>query len=258
VIGEAIRAAPQAQAPRILLSHAYLQEGSDYDACERALLDVLQLAPENAEARNNLAVLRQNRERTRATADAVFSGNVGIGELYCSACRCDHPLRNHLPALVVLARSCSHVTDVGTGIGLAAAAFLYAEPARLVSIDRMKYPEVDRLQLVAGRTDFTFRQSDIFWEELEATDLLFLDTWHVFEQLAAELRLHAAKTRKYVVIHGTTTYADQGEDAGHRGLWPAIEVFLAQGTFRVKERRTEGIGLTVLERVEPRAASEAP
>jgi hypothetical protein len=105
------------------------------------------------------------------------------------------------------------------------------------------------LRLVAGRTEFTFRQTDILWDELEETDLLFLDTWHVYEQLIEELRLHAGKARKYIVIHGTGAFAEQGEDAGYRGLGPAIEQFLAQGAFRVHERRSEGAGLTVLERV---------
>jgi tetratricopeptide (TPR) repeat protein len=254
----AIAEAPKLLPLRVVLSHVYLQEGSDPDAAEQALLAVLELAPQNAEARNNLAVLRRDREQSRATADAVFAGNVGVAELYLSACRCDHPLREHLPALVVLARSCQHITDVGTGIGLAGAAFLYAEPQRVVCIDRVKYPEVDRLQMVAGRTDFTFRQTDILWDELEETDLLFLDTWHVYGQLHEELRQHAGRARKYVVVHGTGLFGASGEDAGHRGLEPAIQELLAQGSFRLKEQRTDGIGLTVLERVMAADPAEAP
>ena len=33
-----------------------------------------------------------------------------------------------------------------------------------------------------------------------------------------------------------------------RGLWPAVEEFLTQGTFRLKERYENNNGLTVLER----------
>jgi tetratricopeptide (TPR) repeat protein len=245
----AIVAAPDALAPRVVLSHVLLQEGRDPAAAERTLLGILERAPNHAEARKNLAMLRRDRERTRVAADTVFSGNVGVSELYFSACRSDHPIREHLPHLVVLARTCAHITDVGTGLGLAAAAFLYAEPRRLLCMDRVKYPEVDRLRLVAGRTEFTFRQTDVLWEELEETDLLFLDTWHVSGQLAQELQLHAGRAGKYIVIHGTTLFGEQGEDAGHGGLWSAVETFLTQGTFRLKERRTEGIGLTVLERI---------
>ena len=38
-----------------------------------------------------------------------------------------------------------------------------------------------------------------------------------------------------------------------RGLWPAVEEFLALGTFRLEERYTNNNGLTVLEPVRPAA-----
>jgi hypothetical protein len=43
---------------RVLLSHAFLQQGIDNKAAEEALLHVLALAPDHAEAKNNLAVVR--------------------------------------------------------------------------------------------------------------------------------------------------------------------------------------------------------
>jgi hypothetical protein len=42
---------------RELLSHLLLQEGRDLPAAERALRDVLEMDPENAEARHNLDIL---------------------------------------------------------------------------------------------------------------------------------------------------------------------------------------------------------
>src|SRR5262249_732802 len=60
------------------------------------------------------------------------------------------------------------------------------------------------------------------------TDMLFIDTWHVYEQLRHELALHAGKVRRYLVFHDTTTYGESGEEPGSRGLWPAIEEFLRE------------------------------
>src|SRR5207302_1759963 len=57
LLGGLIAQAPQALAPRVLLSHALLQEGADPDATARALHAVLVLDPQHAEARHNLAVL---------------------------------------------------------------------------------------------------------------------------------------------------------------------------------------------------------
>lgn len=53
----AIAAAPRAIRPRVVLSHALLQEDREPLAAGRALRNVLGLDPLNAEARHNLSVL---------------------------------------------------------------------------------------------------------------------------------------------------------------------------------------------------------
>jgi hypothetical protein len=63
--------------------------------------------------------------------------------------------------------------------------------------------------------------------EIEPTDMLFIDTFHVYEQLRRELALHAGKARRFIVLHDTTTFGEKGEREGSRGLWPAVAEFLA-------------------------------
>ncbi len=46
----------------VILSHALLQEGKDWQQAEEALRTVLRLDPGNAEARKNLALLLANQE----------------------------------------------------------------------------------------------------------------------------------------------------------------------------------------------------
>jgi glycosyltransferase involved in cell wall biosynthesis len=48
---------PEELLPRVILSHAFLREGRDWSAAERALRDVLQLAPGHRESRHNLEIL---------------------------------------------------------------------------------------------------------------------------------------------------------------------------------------------------------
>jgi GT2 family glycosyltransferase/predicted Zn-dependent protease len=250
VLAGVIARHPQALEPRLILSHAYLQEGADPDAAEKALRDVLALAPGHPEAKHNLALLLQQRQR-RTTADGVFTGNVALAQLYQAACERASDLHEHLPILYALAKECRHVTEFGTGTGVSTTALLYAQPDKLICYDRVKYPQVDRLLALAGRTEAVFHQKDVLWAEIEETDLLFLDTLHDYEQLTEELRLHAVKVRRYLVIHDTTTSADHGETEGRRGVWPAVEEFLARGTFRLKHRYTNNNGLAVLEAVPP-------
>ena len=54
---------PQALGPRVLLSQALLQEGRDWPAAEKALLDVLTLDAENKDAQHNLQLVRRQRGR---------------------------------------------------------------------------------------------------------------------------------------------------------------------------------------------------
>ena len=50
---------PRALLPRVVLSHVLLKDNRDLQAAEQALHEILALCPEHAEARQNLAVLRQ-------------------------------------------------------------------------------------------------------------------------------------------------------------------------------------------------------
>jgi tetratricopeptide (TPR) repeat protein len=59
LLAEAIAGDPTALRPRLLLSHVLLQENADPQAAEQALLNVLELDPEHAEAQRNLAILRE-------------------------------------------------------------------------------------------------------------------------------------------------------------------------------------------------------
>jgi glycosyltransferase involved in cell wall biosynthesis/tetratricopeptide (TPR) repeat protein len=79
VLEEIIAGNPRAVQPRVLLSHVLLQHGTDPDAAERALLAVLELAPEHVEARNNLAVLRQEREVHSVGAESRIIGATATG-----------------------------------------------------------------------------------------------------------------------------------------------------------------------------------
>jgi tetratricopeptide (TPR) repeat protein len=244
-----IAAHPQAVWPRLILSHVLLQEDRDPDAAERALRAVLELEPQHAQARHNLAVLLQQRHQAR---DQAFVGAVGLSQFYHLACATPSDINEHLPTLYALARECRHVTELGTRTGVSTTALLYAQPDVLITYDRVRFPQVEQLARLAGRTQFVIHEKDVLWTQIEETDLLFIDTWHVYQQLKEELRLHAGKARKYIVLHDTTTFAQRGEDEGHQGLWPAVEEFLAQGEFRLKARSENNNGLTVLERSKPR------
>lgn len=171
-----------------------------------------------------------------------------LDQLYDADLRTHSDICEHLTLLYALGRECGHVTEMGTHIGHSTTAFLAARPRELTCYDLERTPAVDVLAKASEGTYFLFWQSDVLRVEIEPTDLLFIDTLHNYGQLKEELQLHSGKVRRWIVLHDTTTFGEQGETAGERGLWPAVEEFLAGGAFVLVKRFDNNNGLTVLER----------
>jgi hypothetical protein len=117
-----------------------------------------------------------------------------------------------------------------------------------------------------------YQQSDLSCP-MEPTDLLFIDTWHIYGHLKRELARWNGMVRKYILLHDTTVDGVHGESVREcikmnwdlneqsrstgipleeivKGLWPAVTEFLAAHPEWVLEKRYENNnGLTVLRRV---------
>jgi len=172
-------------------------------------------------------------------------------------------INEHLPTLRKYAEECKHVTEMGVRWIVSTYAFLAAKPTTLVSID-MQLPnnwgvDITPLKDEAKNIgcDFNFILANTLEIEIDQTDLLFIDTWHAYKQLKAELSLHHDKVNKCIILHDTTTY-EFSDESGYenfgfrgdgRGLWPAVVEFLEDHKeWSVKERFTNNNGLTILER----------
>ena len=100
-------------------------------------------------------------------------------------------------------------------------------------------------------TNFEFLQGDSLSVEIEETDLLFIDTKHVGDQLWAELSKHALRVRRWIALHDTQLFGEQGEDGG-AGLLPALRRFLRENPkWSVVYHTQANHGLTVTGRDKP-------
>jgi hypothetical protein len=179
----------------------------------------------------------------------------------------NHPcdINEHMETLKNLASECSHITEMGVRQVVSTWAFLAGNPKEYVGIDILSCP-IDHARRLAEEKGikFSFIKADTINPEfsIEETDLLFIDTWHAYRQLIKELNMHANKSRKYIVLHDTTTFGETderlyneysqlvGESTEKTGLWPAVEEFLSQNkNWKLKHRYEHNNGLTVLERV---------
>src|SRR5439155_17696626 len=99
--------------------------------------------------------------RQRAQADVHAGKEPILGILYATACAVPSDINEHCPTLYALAKECRHVTEMGTRTGVSTTALLFAQPEKLVCYDRERFPQVDQLARLAGRTGFVFHQADV-------------------------------------------------------------------------------------------------
>lgn len=181
---------------------------------------------------------------------------IDLQSLYKHACDTPSDINQHLPVLKQHASRCAHVTEMGARTGNSTIAFMAANVEAFVSYDyQYNTPEahlaagVERLKrliddVASTGADVKYIGANVLDIEIQPTDMLFIDTWHVYEQLKQELQLHAHKVRKYIAFHDTHAYGVKGEgylhaDAKHPtrdklnpqgGIRPAIDEFLQQHT----------------------------
>ena len=192
-------------------------------------------------------------------------------KLHTQTHRASVDIVEHLVTLRNLANECKHVTEFGTRYGISTSALICGQPDTVVSYDINRgffepyKSEVEALAQKAG-VNFQFIEGDVLGVDIEETDLLFIDTYHTYNQLTKELNKHSSKVKKYIVLHDTVTYgtsdekpyqhgvvSDQltGLQSATEGLWMALEDFLEANTdWMIKEHYENNNGLTVLERVQ--------
>jgi len=191
------------------------------------------------------------KQHTRKNKDMDKSVLNIFESQYQWACNTHCDINEHLPVLYELASQCKHITEFGVRRGMSTRAFLNTD-AVLRSYDLVIDPELDKLFELAIQSgkDVQYTKANVLEIDIDETDLLFIDTWHIYEQLKQELDRHAKSARKYIAFHDTYTFGLSGEDSSDRqGLLSAIVEFLIKyPEWKFKIYRTNNNGLTVLER----------
>lgn len=139
---------------------------------------------------------------------------------------------------------CQTICEFGVYTGLSTTAFMMGHPQKLTSYDI--YPDNflvrDILENYARdhNIDFQFKTDNSLKVQIEETDLLFLDTVHEREHVYQELKLHAPKTKKYIMIHDVA--------ACEPVLDAVIDYIKYDKNWKIKEHCNRGSGLMVLEK----------
>ena len=178
-------------------------------------------------------------------------------------------INEHLPTIIKYGQECDHITEMGVRGVLSTWGWLASAPkTKLISYDLHNpskwggnIKEVEETAQAYG-INFQFIEANVLEIDIEKTDLLFIDTWHHYNQLKCELKRHSSKVRKYICFHDTTSYEHHSEPTTSensfdeelvwdKGLWDAVVEFLDENkeSWRLKERFTNNNGFTVIERI---------
>lgn len=178
-----------------------------------------------------------------------------LEEKYISLVNTPSDINEHLPTLMEYSSRCNHVTEMGVRGVVSTYGLMMGKPNTLKSYDivPIELHGIDRNNLIElGRSNgvnFEFIQANVLHIEIEETDFLFIDTYHTYNQLRDELKLHSKNVKKYLGFHDTTTFGEVGE-GGTKGLWSAIIEFLQESPEWILEKRYENNnGLTILKRI---------
>ena len=160
----------------------------------------------------------------------------------------------HVETLTALATG-NRVVEFGVRTGYSTAAFMAGGPTWLMSYDIDRPYNLDQLKQLAldCAVEWIFTQGNDLRVTIEPCDVLFIDTRHTGEQLAAELALHAYKVRKYIVMHDTAMDL-RTDDCNSFEMMQSIGYFVGNGAeWIIKSHDVRGgdfgRGLTILERV---------
>jgi hypothetical protein len=185
-----------------------------------------------------------------------------IRDNYQQACKTPSDINEHLEVLYDLAKECTHITEMGVRSVVSTWAFMYRNPSVLIGIDLHIHPNINIA--LNAYPKWKFIQADTLKIDIEPTDLLFIDTLHIYSQLKKELFKHGYKAKKYIVLHDTTTYGASDEPTdwqtpeimenyqteNKKGLMPALNEFLEfNKEWYIYRQYTNNNGLTILKRL---------
>ena len=194
----------------------------------------------------------------------------------CYKLKCQHPsdINEHLPVLYEYTKRCSSVVECGVRTIVSSYAFALGlkgtEGNKYYLVDPDASPNMPAF-LKSCKSEGVNAE---FWNksDLECpivdTDLLFIDTWHVYAQLKRELERWHGSVKKYIIMHDTTVDEWMGEtiragwnadeqskkfgfpvDEINKGLGPAIEEFLVgHPEWTVEKKLVNNNGLTILKK----------
>ncbi len=144
---------------------------------------------------------------------------------------------------------CDSYKELGTHQGASAAAALLGGAKEVHLIDHTlekfnwqkhlfeKFAEENNVSLNV------YEMSSIDKRCAVSTDMLMIDSLHKWSWTIQELELHAARTKKYIVLHDTAVVNKQPSDIG-----PGVHEWCKHNDWEVLEEETKNVGSMIIKK----------
>jgi hypothetical protein len=213
-------------------------------------------------------------EELQRIANAKYN-RIGFDTILWRKIQTPGDIHEHLAVLREYAGRCESIVECGVLNSVSSYAFataLLEKPNnQYLLVDPYRNAGMDTFLEACAREGINARfhhGSDLESPRVEA-DLVFIDTWHIYAQLKRELDYWGDYAKKYLILHDTTVDEWDGEsirgrfdiqkqaretgwpaDEIAKGLWPAVEEYLAaHSEWQLERRFVNNNGLTILRRV---------
>ena len=180
----------------------------------------------------------------------------GLQELYRHRCHEGGNLNEHLPLLYMLSLESNGVAEFGIDRGISTSAILAGQeeralrgwPASYLGVDVNAACEAEVQRLCKIRTrEFPaafIKASSVTIPAIAPVDLLFIDSLHTEATIRAELAIHLGSVRKWIAMHDTVAFGENGEQPGTRGLLYGIDALLQPEWIKVYDSpRNNGLAV---------------
>jgi len=169
-----------------------------------------------------------------------------------NCCSTPSDINQLLPIIKSYADNCEIVTELGVRNVVSTWALLASKANKVISYDINYNQYIAGCGKICGQEgrNWQFILDSSLSCDIETTDLLFIDTFHTYSQLKAELERHNKQVKKYILMHDVSVFSRISENGMTKGLLDAIEEFVKfNNNWKVKEFYTQNNGLMILERI---------
>lgn len=186
---------------------------------------------------------------------------MNIDEKFLEQLSTPSDINEHLNTLFEYASNCETIAEFGVRSIVSTFSFAKARPKKIICVDIITPDNIEEFISACKNLniDCSFFKENTLEFPLENVDLLFIDTWHSYNQLKNELLIHNLKVNKYIILHDTVSYAFQNEikydyipndnTQEKSGLIPAIEEFLNENkNWKIEKEFLNNNGLMILTR----------